>query len=78
VEVLLFEANRTSTRIIYLHHLANFAIGGDTVTRVEMLFNDTLAKSIDDIADWFNQYQVESIELWINGIVKQASHKISG
>jgi hypothetical protein len=25
------------------------------------------AASIDDIRTWFNQYEIESIELWING-----------
>jgi hypothetical protein len=29
-----------------------------------------LSTSIDDIADWFKQYQVESIELWISGLVE--------
>jgi hypothetical protein len=29
-----------------------------------------LSASIDDIADWFKQYQVESIELWISGLVE--------
>lgn len=26
--------------------------------------------SIDDITSWFNQYQVESIEVWISGAVE--------
>jgi hypothetical protein len=29
-----------------------------------------LSASIDDITDWFKQYQVESIELWISGMVE--------
>ena len=29
-----------------------------------------LSTSIDDIAAWFQQYQVESIELWISGLVE--------
>ena len=29
-----------------------------------------LSTSVDDIADWFKQYQVESIELWISGLVE--------
>jgi hypothetical protein len=29
-----------------------------------------LSTSVDDIADWFKQYQVESIELWISGFVE--------
>lgn len=29
-----------------------------------------LSASIDDITDWFKQYQVESIELWISGLVE--------
>ena len=29
-----------------------------------------LPASIDDITDWFKQYQVESIELWISGLVE--------
>jgi hypothetical protein len=29
-----------------------------------------LSTSIDDITDWFKQYQVESIELWISGLVE--------
>ena len=28
------------------------------------------AASIDDIMDWFRQYQVESIELWVSGAVE--------
>jgi hypothetical protein len=28
------------------------------------------AASIDDIVGWFNQYQVESIELWVSGAVE--------
>jgi hypothetical protein len=26
--------------------------------------------SIDKITEWFNQYQIESIELWISGIME--------
>jgi len=29
-----------------------------------------LSASIDDITEWFKQYQVESIELWISGLVE--------
>ena len=29
-----------------------------------------LSTSMDAIADWFNQYQVESIELWISGLIE--------
>jgi hypothetical protein len=29
-----------------------------------------LSASIDDITDWFKQYQVESIELWISGLIE--------
>ena len=29
-----------------------------------------LSTSMDSIADWFKQYQVESIELWISGIME--------
>jgi hypothetical protein len=29
-----------------------------------------LSTSIDAITDWFKQYQVESIELWISGLVE--------
>jgi hypothetical protein len=29
-----------------------------------------LSTSIDAIADWFKQYQVESIELWIRGMME--------
>jgi hypothetical protein len=25
---------------------------------------------MDSIADWFKQYQVESIELWISGLIE--------
>src|SRR5918996_4154763 len=28
-----------------------------------------LSTSMDTIADWFKQYQVESIELWISGLI---------
>jgi hypothetical protein len=28
-----------------------------------------LSTSMGAIADWFKQYQVESIELWINGMM---------
>jgi hypothetical protein len=28
-----------------------------------------LSTSMDAIADWFKQYQVESIELWISGLI---------
>ena len=26
--------------------------------------------SIDELTDWFKQYQVESLELWISGIIQ--------
>jgi hypothetical protein len=26
--------------------------------------------SIDEVSDWFKQYQVESIELWISGVIE--------
>jgi hypothetical protein len=29
-----------------------------------------LSTSMDSIADWFKQYQVESIELWISGMME--------
>jgi hypothetical protein len=29
-----------------------------------------LSTSMDSIADWFRQYQVESIELWISGMME--------
>jgi hypothetical protein len=29
-----------------------------------------LSTSMDAIADWFKQYQVESIELWISGLIE--------
>src|ERR671933_2518401 len=29
-----------------------------------------LSTSMDSIADWFKQYQVESIELWISGMMQ--------
>ena len=29
-----------------------------------------LSASIDDITDWFKEYQVESIELWISGLIE--------
>ena len=29
-----------------------------------------LSTSIDAISDWFKQYQVESIELWISGMME--------
>ena len=29
-----------------------------------------LSTSMDAIADWFKQYQVESIELWISGMME--------
>ena len=29
-----------------------------------------LSTSMDSIADWFKQYQVESIEIWISGIME--------
>jgi hypothetical protein len=29
-----------------------------------------LSTSMDSIADWFKQYQVESIELWITGMME--------
>jgi hypothetical protein len=29
-----------------------------------------LSTSIDEIAEWFKQYQVESIELWISGMME--------
>src|SRR5215211_7739345 len=29
-----------------------------------------LSTSMDTIADWFKQYQVESIELWISGMME--------
>ena len=29
-----------------------------------------LSTSMDSIADWFKQYQVESIELWISGMLE--------
>jgi hypothetical protein len=29
-----------------------------------------LSTSMDAISDWFKQYQVESIELWISGLVE--------
>ena len=29
-----------------------------------------LSTSIDAISDWFKQYQVESIELWISGLIQ--------
>lgn len=29
-----------------------------------------LSTSIDAISDWFKQYQVESIELWISGMIE--------
>ena len=29
-----------------------------------------LSTSMDSIADWFKQYQVESIELWISGLIE--------
>lgn len=29
-----------------------------------------LSTSMDTIADWFKQYQVESIELWISGLIE--------
>ena len=29
-----------------------------------------LSTSMDAIADWFKQYQVESIELWISGMMQ--------
>ena len=45
---------------------------------------DTLAKGLDDvwerfpatidkIIDWFRQYQVDSIELWISGVMETGS-----
>ena len=35
-----------------------------------------LSANINDIPDWFKQYQVESIELWINGLSKLAGNTI--
>ena len=29
-----------------------------------------LSTSMDAISDWFKQYQVESIELWISGLIE--------
>jgi hypothetical protein len=29
-----------------------------------------LSTSMDSIADWFKQYQVDSIELWISGVME--------
>ena len=29
-----------------------------------------LSTSMDAISDWFKQYQVESIELWISGLIQ--------
>ena len=29
-----------------------------------------LSTSVDQITDWFKQYQVESIELWISGMME--------
>ena len=29
-----------------------------------------LSTSVDAITDWFKQYQVESIELWISGLIE--------
>ncbi len=29
-----------------------------------------ISKSIDDIMDWFKQYQVETVELWISGAIE--------
>jgi hypothetical protein len=29
-----------------------------------------LSTSVDSITDWFKQYQVESIELWISGMME--------
>jgi len=29
-----------------------------------------LSTSLDSISDWFKQYQVESIELWISGMMQ--------
>ena len=30
-----------------------------------------LSTSINEITDWFKQYQVESIELWISGLIEK-------
>ena len=35
-----------------------------------------LSASINDIPDWFKQFQVESIELWINGLMKSVGNTI--
>ena len=32
-----------------------------------------LSTSMDSIADWFKQYQVESIELWISGLIESGT-----
>jgi hypothetical protein len=32
-----------------------------------------LSTSMDAIADWFKQYQVESIELWISGLIESGT-----
>jgi|SRR5829696_7398597 len=32
-----------------------------------------LSTSMDAIADWFKQYQVESIELWISGLLESGT-----
>ena len=29
-----------------------------------------LSTSMDSISDWFKQYQIESIELWISGLIE--------
>jgi len=33
-------------------------------------FIEHLSTSVDAISDWFKQYQVESIELWITGMMQ--------
>ena len=34
---------------------------------------DRFPATIDKITDWFKQYQVESIELWISGVMETGS-----
>jgi hypothetical protein len=33
---------------------------------------ERFSTSIEDVTDWFKQYQVDTIELWISGVIETA------
>ena len=62
---------RTNKKIQIVFPESDFDVEGKWVKKGpggKML--NQFAANIDDIVSWFNQYQVESIELWVSGAVE--------